>query len=281
MYPLYRMPFDNAERFLESTMPIQAVSRALKILSLFSSSRPRLGIAEISRLMNLPKPTVHGLVQTLLGAGFLSQDEHTRRYTVGLQVVELGSIFAGNLKINQAGAELVQRMAVSCCQHARIAIWDKDTMLITHNAFPSLESPTYQLIGPRVPAYCSSIGKAVLSALDDAGLTAYLERTPLQRFTPSTITDREALRDCLQEAAMQGYATENGEFMLGLSCVAVPVFDGSLRVTGAISLSGTPDILSGERLAEVVPLLIQTGQEVSRRMGYYPESAPVLEKVVG
>jgi len=251
-------------------MTIQAVKRALDILSLFSPSRPSMGLAEISRLVGLPKPTVHGLVQTLLQEGYLSQDDQTRQYAVGLKVVELGSLFAGSLKINQVAGDLAQRMAVASGQHVRLAIWDNDTLLVTHNAFPSLDHLTYQQVGPRIPAYCSAVGKAVLSVLGDRELAVYLDRTPLQGFTVNTITDRRKLEKCLRKAAGEGYATENQEFLLGISCVAVPIYGSSARVMGGISLSGAPDILERERLAELVPLLVRTGMEISRRMGYRP-----------
>jgi len=259
-------------------MTIQSVKRALDILSLFSPSRPNLSIADISRAVGLPKPTVHGLVQTLLEEGYLSQDKQTRQYTVGLKVVELGSIFAGSLKINQVAGDLVQRMATNTGQYARIAIWDKDTMLVTRNAFPAVEGLIFQQVGPRVPAYCSAIGKAVLSALDETERVAYLDRTLLQRFTASTITDRKKLEQSLRTISLDGYSTENQEFLMGMSCIAAPVFDSSLKVMGAISLSGTPSILDTKCLEAIVPILVQTSLEISRRMGYYPET-DTLRKV--
>lgn len=231
--------------------------------------------------MALPKPTVHGLVQTLLGEGYLGQDEQTRQYTVGLRVIEMGSIFAGNLKINQVGGELVQRMAAKCQQHARIAIWDNDTVLVTFNAFPSVESMVFQQVGPRVPGYCTSLGKAVLSSLDEAELAEYLDRTELIRYTQTTITDRQQLCDGLKKMAEQGYVTENGEFLMGTCCVGVPIFDESFKAIGSISLSGTPDILSEKQLSIVVPAIIQTGLEVSRRMGFHPEALPSRRQVAG
>lgn len=260
-------------------MTIQAVKRALDILSLFSPSRPNMSLAEISRLTGLPKPTVHGLVQTLLEEGYISQDEQTRQYAVGLRVVELGSIFSGSLKINQVAGDLVRRMAVSTGQHVRIAIWDNDTMLVTYNAFPTVDHLIYQQIGPRIPGFCSAIGKAVLSALEERELAAYLDRTSLQKFTANTITSRKKLEKFLRRVAADGFATENQEFLLGMSCVAVPVFDASLKAVAAISLSGTPDILETDRLAELVPILVQTGFEISRRMGYFPESGAVKRAV--
>jgi len=222
--------------------------------------------------MGLPKPTIHGLVKTLLMEGYLSQDKRTRKYMVGLRVVELGSIFADNLKINQVGRELVQRMSTSTGQNARIAIWDNDSMLITYNAFPSVEHLIFQQVGPRVPAYCTAIGKAVLSTLDDADLKGYLDREPLLRFTPNTMTDRPQLMKCLKNVATKGYASENGEFLFGMSCVAVPIYDESFKAIGSISLSGISDILSEKNLSKLIPILIQTGLELSRRMGYYPET---------
>ncbi len=253
-------------------MTIQSVKRALDILSLFSPSRPSLGLAEVSRLVGLPKPTVHGLIQTLLEEGYLSQDVQTRQYSVGLRIVEMGSIFSGSLKINQVAGDLARRMAVSSGQHVRIAIWDNDTMLVTYNAFPSIDYLTFQQVGPRVPAYCTAIGKAALSTLDEAEFAAYLERTPLQRYTASTITDMKVLEECLGKAVADGYATENQEFLLGMSCVAVPIYDVTRKAIGAISLSGTSDILEKNRLGELVPILAQTGREISRRMGFFPES---------
>ncbi len=256
-------------------MTIQSVKRALNILSLFSSSQSTLGIADISRMMGLPKPTVHGLVQTLHDEGFISQDVQTRKYSVGLKVVELGVLLAGNLKINQIAADLVQQLALNTQQNARIAIWDADSMLISQNLFPAIEFTQFQQIGPRVPAYCTGIGKAVLSTLTAARMDEYLEKTPLFRFTPHTITERGPLLRCLEEARENGYAMEKGELLQGLGCVAVPVFDFTGDAVGAISVSGTPDILVKKLLADIVSQLIPIGIEVSRRMGHRPEVSPV------
>jgi len=250
-------------------------------MSLFSSSHPELGIAEISRLMGLPKPTVHGLVQTLLGEGYLNQDEETRKYSVGLKLVELGSLQAGNLKINQVGGDLVQRLAVNTGLHARIAIWDHDSMLITLDAFPSVENIVLQRVGPRVPAYCTAVGKAVLFTMGDVEISAYIERNTLHRFTHNTITDTVQLKERLKAALESGYVTENNELLLGMSCVAVPIFDASCKAMGAISLSGTPDSIKGKRLSDVVPRIIQTGFEISRRMGYFPETMPSSNQAAG
>ncbi|MBW2366603.1 MAG: IclR family transcriptional regulator C-terminal domain-containing protein, partial [Deltaproteobacteria bacterium] len=100
----------------------------------------------------------------------------------------------------------------------------------------------------------------------------YLDKIPLIPINPNTIADKHTLRQCLKEAQENGYATERGELIMGIGCIAVPIFDFTGKAMGAISLSGTPDILVNKLLPEVVANLIQTGIEISRRMGYRPEA---------
>ncbi len=153
-------------------MAIQSVKRALGILSLFSPTTSRLSIKEISELMDLPKPTVHGLVKTLFEDGFLMQDDDTRKYSLGLSIYELGTYLSSSLKINQLGATPVQRLAKNIGLMTRIALWDAPMALVTLNLFPDMDTPQFQQLGPKVPAYCTAIGKAVLFTLTEDKLKA-------------------------------------------------------------------------------------------------------------
>jgi len=253
-------------------MAIQSVQRALDILSLFNGSQPQLGIVDISKLMDLPKTTTHGLVRTLAKQGFLNQDPETKRYTLGLRLYELGTSLPGTLKINQIGTELVQRLAITTGLIARIAIWDSNSMLITQSLFPTAEYYPYQQLGPRIPAYCTALGKAVLSTMIKPELVQYLTAIELTKFTSQTVTIKKQLIQELKTSEQQGYTKESEEMFLGLSCVGIPVFDHSRKAIGAISLSGRPDILMTETLKDLVPDLKETGMELSRRLGYFTEA---------
>src|SRR4030042_447465 len=98
---------------MKNDIGIQSVNRAIAILSLFTPRRPRLGITEISRMLNLPKATIYGLAHTLLKAGFLQQDPETRKYQLGLKIYEMGIILAGNFEINQKAIGPANKLAKS------------------------------------------------------------------------------------------------------------------------------------------------------------------------
>lgn len=253
-------------------MTIQSVQRALDILALFNVSQTQLGIVDMSRLMDLPKTTIHGLVQTLAKQGFLNQDPETKRYTLGLRLYELGTLLPGTLKINQVGTELVQRLAINTGLISRIAIWDNNSVLITQNLFPTAEFFPYQQLGPRVPAYCTALGKAVLSTFIKTELERYLNITEMTKFTPHTVTSKKRLVQELKTYQQQGFAVESEEMFLGLSCIGIPVFDQSRKAIGAISLSGRPEILEEPALMGLIPELKETGMELSRRLGYFTEA---------
>ena len=67
---------------------IQSVQRALDILDVFALRTPPLGISELAELTGLHKSTVSGLVQTLAANGYLNQDPMTRKYHLGLKLIE-------------------------------------------------------------------------------------------------------------------------------------------------------------------------------------------------
>ncbi|MFZ5572449.1 MAG: IclR family transcriptional regulator [Thermodesulfobacteriota bacterium] len=249
-------------------MTIQSVNRALDILFLFSDTHPHLGITEISNQLGLTKPTVHALVRTLTHRGFLQQDQVSRKYALGLKIFELGTFLAGTMKINQMGSAVAQRLAEATRQVIRIAIWDQNTMLVTLNVFPGARENPFQQLGPRVPAYCSASGKAVLSALSPKALNRYLKQITMAAFTPYTITRQEDLLKEVEDARLKGYASDREEFMLGIACISAPIFDHAGNPTAAISISSIPSLLFSDNTAPFVEALQHSAGEISSRLGY-------------
>lgn len=252
-------------------MTIQSVDRALEILGLFTPSRLRLGISDISRLTGLARPTVHGIVQTLAGRGFLDQDPETRKYALGLTIYELGTLLSGSLSINQVGAAPAQRLARASGRMVRLAIWDRDTVIVTLNIVPETDIGTGYPLGPRVPAYCTAIGKSILLAMTGEEVRSYLNGLDLVPYTETTRTDRAMLIKEIDASRLNGYAVDEAEYLPGFFCIAAPVFDRTGRPVGAVSISGDEDILQEETRTSLSRRVMATAAEISRSMGYTPE----------
>jgi IclR family KDG regulon transcriptional repressor len=250
---------------------IQSVNRALSLVGLFTRGSPHLGITEMSKTLGLPKPTVHGLVRTLVKQGFLRQDPHTRKYRLGLKIYELGIVLAGSLEINQKGAGAAYQLAKQTGLVSRIAIWDLDSALLTVNIEPRSHLFFVHQIGPRIPAYCSAIGKALLAFLELKEFQDYLERVKLKPLTANTITRKVQLLKEIEETRRRGYSVDREENLLGLVCIGTPIFGLNGRLEGGMSLSGDAKVIY-KGMKTLLPQLLKTGKEISRSLGHFPES---------
>ncbi|WP_277342549.1 IclR family transcriptional regulator domain-containing protein, partial [Pseudomonas viridiflava] len=81
-----------------------------------------------------------------------------------------------------------------------------------------------------VPLYAGAAGKAVLAYCDPQ----LVDALKLERITEATITSRKLLKEELKDIKERGWATGEGERVLGAFGLAVPFFvDGKIR--GSIS----------------------------------------------
>jgi DNA-binding IclR family transcriptional regulator len=250
-------------------MIIQSVDRALGILSLFGSTGTFLGISEIAAATKLNKGTVWGLVTTLEQDRFLRQDPETLKYTVGPRLFELGMVYASSLEINARASRPVQQLANRTGLNARVGVFEGGMVLTTLMALPKSNDSLSHQIGPRVPAYCSGLGKAMLAYLPPDELKEYLHSTTLVRHTPATIVDVKQLSQDLEKTRERGYSISREEMIPGVVALGTPVFSRKRCLAGAISVSHSSKVILGERFEEFVQELLFTASEIARTMGYY------------
>lgn len=126
----------------------------------------------------------------------------------------------------------------------------------------------YTQVGFSSPAYCSSMGKCLLSCLSGDELEEALYGCDFKRYTPNTITDIREFKKYLHVVRRQGWAMDNEEYQAGHRCVGAPVYDYRGTPVAAISASGSVSQLSDENLDSVVWEVKQAAASLSRRMGY-------------
>ena len=253
-------------------MRIQSIERAIGILNLFKANRSSLSLAEIASGMGIAKTTIHTILKTLEYNGFLRQDIYTKKYSLGFALFELGALQATNMRINRNSSKPLHVLANesnSCC---RLAIWDADTVFITLTVFPQgLDNQSRQL-GPRIPAYCTGLGKAILAHLPDERIALYLDKTELSPYTKYTITDRNDLMKDLKDTKLRGYSISNRETLLHQIGVAAPIFDEAGNIIAAASIELNPEETDEERIEKSATRLLRATHEISTEMGYQPLS---------
>src|SRR5262249_51032396 len=85
--------YPEVVRHYRKVSMIQSVERAAGILAVLGSGTPRLGVTEIAERVGLAKPTVHGLLRTLVEHDLVVQDPASGKYSLGVGVLQLGNAY--------------------------------------------------------------------------------------------------------------------------------------------------------------------------------------------
>jgi len=248
-------------------MTIQSIHRAISILSLFSYESPRLGIMDMANALNLGKGTIHNIVKTLCEEGLLKQEPETRKYILGTKLFSLGSMVAGTLDINQKAMSPASRLAQKTGLGCRVGIWDNDAVLVTLSLEQEGLTFSANRIGPRLNAYGSAIGRALLAYLPKNALKAYLKKIQFVKYTAKTISNKKQLLEELEKTRARGYALNDEELIPGRATIAAPIFQSGGKLVASISLTGSPKKILGEIHEKLVNQLHETASEINRKMG--------------
>lgn len=251
-------------------MTIQSVKRASQVLGLFTKARPSLGSTEISKELGIHKATAQGLVRTLWEEGFLSQNQSTRKYQLGLKIYELGMVLAGSLEINQKASGPAHHLALTSHYMVRVSIPDKDAAIVTLDAYPRTQPFLSHQLGVRFPLYCTAMGKAILANFTDEEFERYLEETELYGYTPRTITGKDDLRKEIEEIRKVGYTLNHEEHFLARAAIGAPIFGPGKKIVAAACIVGESNRILGSEKDNVIQMITNMALEVSQAMGYFP-----------
>jgi DNA-binding IclR family transcriptional regulator len=241
---------------------IQSLARGLKILDLLGEAEQGISITELSEILGVDKGSASRLMSTLARYGYAEKDEITRRYHLGPQVVTLSRSVLTRLPLREAAKPYLRQLMERTGECAHLAVLAQDKVLY----IDQVESPATLRVNAEVGTmnqlHCTALGKALL-AFGEADIPASLER-----FTPRTITDPEALRRHLEEVRRQGYAVDDEEFDESVRCIAVAVCDFHGKAAGSIGISGPSSRLTDERLPELAATVVEIGKALSERMSF-------------
>lgn len=265
-------------RGLSDLAPVKSADRTLDILELLGAEPRGLTISEISGRLKFARSSTHGLVHTLESRGYLSQDGR-RRYQLGARLVQLGFNAGDRIELRSVARASLERLVASTHDTAMLAIPSQGELLYVDKVLSDARDVrTDPRVTSRVPLHSSSLGKALLAAVDDGSVTRIVGRAGLQSVTPYTIPDARRLLADLAQTRKRGYSVDQQEAIVGVFCVGAPVRDHTGRSVAAISLSTIKDFFKPERTG---PLVAAAAVEVSHAMGWKGDWSTLFAPVVG
>lgn len=242
---------------------VQSLTRAFDLLELMADADGQAGLSQLADTSGLPLPTIHRLMRTLVARGYARQ-ERSRRYALGPKLIRLGDSASRLLGVwaRPYLAELVEATG----ETANLALREGDEAVYVAQVPSRHAMRMFTEVGRRVPLHASGVGKAILAQLPAADVDAVLARTDLSARTAKTITDPAMVHRQLAAIRADGYAEDEGEYEIGVSCVAVPL-PGTVA-PAALSVSGPVARLTEQTRHDIAPVM----QRVARSLTTWLET---------
>ena len=255
---------------MATTRNIQSVERAFSILELFQQpSCMELSVKDISDSLGLNKSTTFGLINTLTNLGYLHKNQVTQKYMLGLKLLSFSNIVETQNLIIKAVHPFLVQLNCKYGETVHCAIEQNGALLYIDKVVASnMAIYINTQVGASRELYCTGVGKCILAYMSEDMRESVL-RKPLKPLTPKTIIDANDIRAELANVRKVGYALDNEENMIGLYCVAVPVFSSKDTVACAISISSIEARIDEAKKRGLVNDLKHTASEISKQVFNY------------
>jgi len=239
-----------------------SLARGLAVVQAFSDSRKPQTIANISQKTGIPRAAVRRCLHTLRELGYV--DAELNNFSLRPKVLTLGYSYLSSTPLTVSAQPYLNDISRTLNESSSMAVLDDGEVLYVARAATSRVMSVALNTGSRLPAYCTSLGRVMLTHLPAAELEQYLARTKLRAMTENTVVNQKRLREILADVRRDGYAINDEELELGLRSIAVPVRGASGQVLAALNVGAQAARVSVKQLEkEFLPVLLRGAQELA------------------
>jgi len=250
----------------------KSLDRGLRILDLFNESATAMTASEIAADLGTSPATLYPTLHTLSSHGYLIRDGR-KRYRLGMKLLERSGQVLAQSDVRRVARPHLKALARSRQVTADLGILYGREVLYLEREVGHPTAILSEVVGRRVPAHCTSLGKVLLAHLPDEERLEIVHQLPLDSYTQNTIVDPKRLLGELETIRTSGYALDVEEFHPGNACVGAPVWSHGGRVVAAISLMLPVDERVRNRDCEVeASAVVETANAISSELGYTPST---------
>lgn len=240
---------------------VSSITRVLQIIEAVSYAPKPITPLDLALELDIPKPTIHRLIQQLVDEGFVAVDI-TGGIIAGKRVRNLSVELWQQRQFSSERQVILQRLVHDVQETCGIGVPHNMNMVYSNRAQTALPLQIYLPVGAKSPMWCTATGKLYLSQLTPRSRSKMLNSLPLDKFTKNTIVDIDELNEELDKIAKTGIGIDNEEFISEMVAVSVPIVDKKGRYLASLYVHGPTVRVSLEDLLGFVPRLQQAAEDI-------------------
>lgn len=239
-----------------------SLARGLAVIRAFSDQRRSLTIAQISHKTGIPRAAVRRCLHTLKQLGYADSDSNN--FSLKPKVLTLGYSYLSSTPLTVSALPFLNQISRTLNESCSLAVLDDNQVLYVARSATSRIMSVALNTGSRLPAYCTSLGRAILAHLPPEVLDEYFATVEIKAYTDRTVVSVKRLREILEDVRKNGYALVEEELEVGLRSIAVPVRGASGEVVAALNVGAQATRVSSRQMKEeFLPVLLRGAQEMA------------------
>ena len=248
----------------EGEVKVKSLQKAMEVLECFIQKQP-LGVTEISEKLGLYKSNVHNILMTFTALGYLTQDDETGKFHLGVSVMTLSRAFREGLDITRVAVPFMREIANEAGELIYLTIPKDDSVIYLEGISPDHQRMVSKSVaGEDCKMYCTAVGKAMLASMPKEVEKCISGK--LEAYTENTITDKKSLLEEIEKTRIRGYGIDDMEIMFGIKCVGVALLNHDGKVEGGLSISAPSLRMSDEKIELYANILKEYAAKIQKML---------------
>jgi DNA-binding IclR family transcriptional regulator len=241
------------------------VGKAFQVLRLIARNPDGLTLSEVARELGIGKSTVHGIVSALEEEGALMRDLRTKKFTLGVTLVELGRSAHARIDLKDAARPFMEELMAQSHESVFLGVKNVDHITILDIVESTQNLKITSPVGTTIPLLAGATGKLFLASMPEGQVRELLRVKGLPRFTEHSITDQRRYLQEIRKVRREGVAFDDEEYISGVRAAAAPI-NISGQPVSAIWVVGFKPSMSDEKMQRLVVHMKSAVEGISRRI---------------
>lgn len=242
---------------------VSSTAKVLNVLDCFTPTQPELSLAQLGKMMGVPKSTLLNRIRTLENCGFLVKNKELGTYRLGYKILEYAYCVRASYPLSPVAVPIMEEVVDLTGETVYLTTHIKGRLFYMECVYPSHRPTSYSIEGRTLPLHCTASGKAMMSYMEPDRIQRIVDENGLIALTPNSITTIEQLYEELELCKSRGYAIDNEEQAIGVRCVAVAIRNQMGKPVGALSISGSTITISDDKIPQYVDYLARACNNLS------------------
>lgn len=229
---------------------VQSLAKGLAVIGCFDAGHQRRTLSSVAAATGLTRASARRFLLTLVDLGYVARDGD--QFSLRPTVLNIGRAYLSMLTLPELAEPHMRALSNEVGEAVSLCVLDEGDAVVVAQSRPGRTGMVQTSVGSRLHANSSAAGRCLLAGMSDDELISWLRHAEIPKLTKHTTVDRAAILDAIRAVRRAGYSIVDQEFRMGISAIAMPVYQASDTPAAAITLSARSRRISGDALEQTM-----------------------------